>query len=149
MTDAAGHVRGGTRQRRSDPTAPRTSVLPATLTLPIPGFDTVARSVAGSVAAELDLPFERIDDLQLAVEVILRSKVLRGPAATISFAVEDRDLVVTIEGLEGVAGDRLSRPVVDGMVLGDTLARLVDAVDVIAEPRPALTLRTALPTPAW
>lgn len=140
------HEPAGPGRRAS--AAPAASALPASLTVPTSGFAGVARSVAGSVAAGLDLPFETIDDLQLAVELVLRSKLPLGSTATISLAAAGTTLVVTIEGLEGIAPERLRRPVVDGIALGDTLARLVDEVDVIATPRPALALRTALPAAA-
>lgn len=106
-----------------------------TIALTIPtahGYRTVASLVLGGVGSRLALPYERMDDLQLAVLSVLEA----ASESSVSLEVKAADdvLSVTVGPLvEGVGADR---------PLGNVLARLVDEVEEIRrDGRPWLRLR--------
>ena len=45
----------------------------------------VARLVTAGVGSRLDLPFETVDDLQLAVELVVAAAFAQGQQTTVSF----------------------------------------------------------------
>jgi hypothetical protein len=66
-----------------------------------PRFLPVARILVGGLAARLDLPFESLDDLQLAVESVLAEDAYRaGEQVTIEVTILDRSLSVLIGPLQ-------------------------------------------------
>lgn len=111
------------------------------LSLPVDGFVDVARCVTAAVASDLDLGFEAVDDVELAVELVLRAGVVTSGSATITLEVDEERLTVAIGSPDGgIAEERLRTVVGDGIALGEALGRLVDEVKVVSEPAPALLL---------
>jgi anti-sigma regulatory factor (Ser/Thr protein kinase) len=89
------------------------------LTLPTASsFRSVATLVLGGLGSRMELPYERMDDLQLAVLSALDSA--RGPSATLEADVDDERIRLAVGPLELGDGDR------NGMDL--VLSRLVDEV---------------------
>jgi hypothetical protein len=93
-----------------------------TITLTIPtatAYRGVATLVLGGVGSRLDLPFERMDDLQLAVLSLLDAT--RSSQATIDIAAQDSRIGVSVGPLrDGADAD-------DGLTL--VLRRLADGVE--------------------
>lgn len=101
-----------------------------TVTLTIPGerrFIGIARLFVGGLATRLDLGYETMDDLQLALESVLLKADL-GPEVTFEAQVED-DSVVLLAGPFG------SDPLQASLGQGDTLEleRLLMALVASAE----------------
>ena len=89
------------------------------LTMPTASsFRSVATLVLGGVGSRIELPYERVDDLQLAVLSALDSA--SGSSATLEVDVDDERLSLAVGPLELGDGDR------DGLTL--VLSRLVDGV---------------------
>jgi hypothetical protein len=64
-------------------------------------FVNVARIVVGGLAARLDVPYESMDDLQLAVETILsESRYAVGPEVTIEVELENRSVNLLLGPLD-------------------------------------------------
>jgi hypothetical protein len=107
------------------------------LTLPTTqGFRSVASLVLGGVGSRLELPYERVDDLQLAVLSVLQSAA--EPEVTLELEARDDQLAVAIGPLhEGVGADR---------ALGNVVGRLVANADEVARDGRAW-LRLTLPRP--
>ena len=110
------------------------------ITLPVDGFVHVARLVTAGFGSQLEFGFETIDDLQLAIELALRSV----PPATAGRPSRSARTV-------GADGDRVRfrRPPVDRRFptatgasdLLSCLERLVDSVDVTEGSTPSVVLR--------
>ncbi len=119
---------------------------PVRVTLPVEGYENVARLVVGGLASRLEFGFETVDDIQLAIELVLRSIPAREASTTLSFLHEGGSLSVEIEP---VAGLRLGQPLraLDGggMELGASLERLVDRVELREGPEPVVVLQKQLP----
>ena len=99
--------------------------------LPIDGFMPVARLVTGGLASRLGFGFETIDDLQLAVELVLRSLPDRSGAVALSLRDDGRSLRLAVAPVGDLSlSDRL-RPLDGvGVALGASLERLVDSVEL-------------------
>ena len=109
--------------------------------LPVDGYVNVARLVTAGFGSQLEFGFEAIDDLQLAIELALRSVPAREGYATVSLTRDETGLTVTVSGSEGEAPDRRFGDEGDGLDLLSFLGRLVDSVDVVAGAAPAVVLR--------
>jgi hypothetical protein len=94
------------------------------LTIPTgPAFRGVASLVLGGVGSRLDLPYERMDDLQLAVLSMLDAT--HGEEASVEIRAEDRRVAVAVGPLRtGAESD-------EGLAL--VLTRLTDGLE--ATPR--------------
>jgi hypothetical protein len=113
--------------------------------LPVEGFTNVARLVTGGFGAQLALGFDAIDDVQLAIEVVLRSLPLRGSHATLALASDSGNLTVTVGPFEEHAVEaRLDDVFRDGLGLRSYLGRLVDSVEILEAAPPAVVLRKRL-----
>ena len=88
------------------------------LTLPASqGYRSVASLVLGGIGSRLDLPYERVDDLQLAVLSVLDSTT--GEAVTIELEAGAGSLAVAIGPVdEGVGADRALGKVLERLVSG-------------------------------
>jgi hypothetical protein len=122
------------------------------LTIPVEGFENVARLVAAGLASRLAFGFETVDDLQLALELVLRSLPGRGGFATVSFVVDDGSLSIGVDPVDGLALEQPLRALDGaGIDLGSSLERLVDAVEIRdgegTEGGDLLLLRKRLPAP--
>lgn len=115
------------------------------ITLPVEGYENVARLVAGGLASRLELGFETVDDIQLAVELVLRSIPDRGASATVSLLEDGHNLVVEIGPVGGLTLAQQLRPLDgSGIALGASLERLVDAVELKEGPEAAIVLTKGL-----
>jgi hypothetical protein len=117
------------------------------VTLPGERYMGVARLVTAGIGARLDLPFEAVDDLQLAVELVLAAAFdEQGNPATIAFTSDDSALTIAVSPLEGaiLGTTRAGYDAERRVRLRDLLERLVDTVGSETEPVPAIVLRKAL-----
>jgi hypothetical protein len=114
--------------------------------LPAERYMSVARLVTAGVGSRLDLPFEAVDDLQLAVELLVATSFAHGQQATVSFASDGTDLTISVSPLEAHVLDaaRAGFAPATPVRLRDLLGKLVDSIGTSAEPEPAITLRKAL-----
>jgi hypothetical protein len=95
-------------------------------------FRGVATLVLGGIGSRLDLPYERVDDLQLAVLSVLEAS--GDDRVTVEVEAEDNGLVVSVGPLADGSGD-------DG-ALTRVLDPLVDSYEASArDSRVWLTLR--------
>jgi hypothetical protein len=111
------------------------------ISLPVDGFVNVARLVTAGFGSQLEFGFEAIDDLQLAIELALRSVPVRDGCATVALASDETGLTVTVSGSEGNPIDPRFPDGGEGLDLLSCLDRLVDSVDVVAGAAPAVVLR--------
>jgi len=111
------------------------------IALPVDGFVNVARLVTAGMGSQLEFGFEAIDDLQLAIELALRSVPARDGYATVTLARDETGLTVTVSGSEGEPLDPRFPDGNEGLDLLSCLGRLVDSVDVVADAAPAVRLR--------
>jgi hypothetical protein len=86
------------------------------LTLPAaPRLRGVATLVLGGVGSRLDLPYEKVDDLQLAVLSVMAASDL--DTITIEVEIDDEQVDVSVGPLpEGGASDRGLRSVVEQLM---------------------------------
>ena len=122
---------------------------PVSLSLPVDGFVDVARLVIGGAASQFTLGFEAIDDIQLAIETILRTGLIDGNRATIELRSDRESLTITVAPIRMAAVDRpivgSDRQSIDPIAL---LRQLVDSAEARPEPAPALVLRKTFSTTA-
>ncbi|MGE5272525.1 MAG: hypothetical protein ACM3QU_01965 [Verrucomicrobiota bacterium] len=111
------------------------------ISLPVDGYVNVARLVTAGFGSQLEFGFEAIDDLQLAIELALRSVPARDGYATVALARDETGLTVTVSGSEGEPLDQRFPDAGEGLDLLSCLGRLVDSVDVVAGAAPAVVLR--------
>jgi hypothetical protein len=111
------------------------------IAMPVDGFVNVARLVTAGVGSQLEFGFEAIDDLQLAIELALRSVPAHDGYATVALVRDETGLTVTISGSEGEPLDPRFPDGGEGLDLMSCLERLVDSVDVVPGPAPAVVMR--------
>lgn len=111
------------------------------ITLPVDGYVNVARLVTAGFGAQLEFGFEAIDDLQLAIELALRSVTAQDGCATVALVRDETGLTVTVTGAEGEPVDPRFPDAGEGLDLLSCLGRLVDSVDVVGGAAPAVVLR--------
>jgi hypothetical protein len=111
------------------------------IAMPVDGYVNVARLVTAGFGSQLEFGFEAIDDLQLAIELALRSVPANDGYATVALARDEIGLTVTVSGSEGEPLDPRFPDEDEGLDLLSCLGRLVDSVDVVAGPAPAVVLR--------
>jgi hypothetical protein len=88
-------------------------------------FHGVARLVVGGLAARLDLSYENLEDLQLALESLLANKAyLTGEEVTVELVVGGDSVMMAVGPLDGEA----LRPELERVGDGLGLARLLSAV---------------------
>lgn len=123
---------------------------PVILTLPVDGFENVARLVSGGLASRLDFGFEAVDDLQLAIELVLRSLPSRAGTVNISLFDEAGSLNVVVGPIGSLSLDQRLRPLDGaGVDLGGSLGHLVDSAEIAPGPNGAtVTLTKKLPASA-
>ena len=119
-----------------------------TITLPIDGYEKVVRLVSAGLGSRLGFGFETVDDLQLAIELVLRSIPRRHGSATVRMTSDGRSLTIEIAPVEGLTLDQSLQPLDGaGVALGESLSRLVDSVDLRADPSTVVLLKS-LPSSA-
>ncbi len=104
------------------------------LTLPARArYASVARIVVGGLAARLNLSYESLDDLQLAVESILAEERLATEATvTLDLRITDETLTIDVGPIEPSAA-RAALERTDPVALRVVLAAVVDRVEVVEE----------------
>lgn len=102
------------------------------LTLPHePQFVNVARIVVGGLAARLELSYESLDDLQLAVESLLAPERYRvADEVTVEIAVAGRELRIFVGPLDVEAVARDLEEGNEELTLRVVLAAVVDSVGI-------------------
>jgi hypothetical protein len=120
---------------------------PETVRLRLPAdarYATVARIVVGGLAARLNLSYETLDDVQLAVELLLAEEhLLADDQVTLDLDVLDRALAIAIGPIDVEA----ARARLDGagdLPLQVTLAAVVDET-VVDDMTETLRLRKNIP----
>jgi hypothetical protein len=116
------------------------------VTLPVERYMGVARLITAGVGSRLDLPFDTVDDLQLAVELVAAAAFAQGEQATIAFTSNGSELTISISPLDGRVLDmtRAGYDTAAPVRLRDLLEKLVDGIGTSTEPHPAITLRKEL-----
>jgi anti-sigma regulatory factor (Ser/Thr protein kinase) len=101
-----------------------------TLTLPRrPEYQTVAHLVLGGLAARLDLTLESLEDLQVALGVVLSHGDLAGPEVTVRLRVDESALEAIVEPVGARLLDEVERES-DEFGLRRVLESTVDDVQV-------------------
>jgi hypothetical protein len=105
------------------------------ITLSLPharAYHGVARLVVGGLAARLELSYENLEDLQLALESVLeRDGYVRGDRVTVRLLVGDESVVLEIGPLDPAElRQDLERPAADRISLARLLSTLVDEVSL-------------------
>jgi hypothetical protein len=103
-----------------------------TLTIPhAKPFHSVARLVVGGLAARLELSYEHLEDLQLALESVLASESVMGEEVTVDLVVDESSVVMRISPLDpSILADDLASDTVTEVSLSRLLATLVEEVSV-------------------
>jgi hypothetical protein len=103
-----------------------------TLTIPhAKPFHSVARLVVGGLAARLELSYEHLEDLQLALESVLASESVMGEEVTVDLVVDESSVVMRIGPLDpNVLADDLAADTAMEVSLSRLLATLVEEVSV-------------------
>jgi hypothetical protein len=116
------------------------------VTVPVDGYEKVVRLVSAGLASRLGFGFETVDDLQLAIELVLRSLPARNGSATVKMTSDPRSLTIEIFPVHGLTLDQSLQPLDGaGVALGDSLTRLVDGVELRSDPN-AVVLTKSLPS---
>jgi hypothetical protein len=120
------------------------------LTLPVEGYENVARLVSGGLASRLEFGFEAVDDLQLAIELVLRSLPSRSGTVDISLGPDEGSLNIVIGPVGNLSLAQRLRPLDGaGVDLGRSLSRLVDSVEIAPGPDGSMVvLAKSLPAKA-
>jgi hypothetical protein len=106
------------------------------ITLQIPPdkqFHGVARLVVGGLAARLDLSYEHLEDLQLALATVLDNGYSTGSNVTVKLAVSPGSVAMAIGPL---ARDRLHVDLGEGAGDGISLHRLLSTLVDVVEHEP-------------
>jgi hypothetical protein len=118
-----------------------------TITVPVDGYEKVVRLVSAGLASRLGFGFETVDDLQLAIELVLRSVPARKGSATVRMTSDSRSLSIEIWPAQGLRLEQSLQPLDGaGVALGESLTRLVDSVELRPDPEPAVVLVKSLPS---
>jgi hypothetical protein len=89
----------------------------------------VGRIVVGGLCARLDASYESLDDVQLAVESVLREWRDPGSATTVEIEVLEGGLAIAIGPLRPTAGGRAAAP--NEVGVAEVLATVVDTHRVV------------------
>jgi hypothetical protein len=114
------------------------------LAVPAGRYADVVRLVVGGFVARL-LGYESLDDVQLALEAVVRSMPVDGSHVRVSVASDGEWLTLAVAGFEqGSIESRLGRVVNDGIELRTLLGRLVDSVEVDGGAPDSIVMRKRL-----
>ena len=116
------------------------------IALPVGDYIGVARLVAAGFVSRLDLRYEAVDDLQTAIETVLRSAFGPDDHATVAISNDTDSLRVAIGPVRSNALKRRlqEHDGVDGIDLDSLLGRLVDGVTMEREPISSIVLHVDL-----
>jgi hypothetical protein len=113
--------------------APALSADSITLSIPhAKPYHGVARLVVGGLAVRLELSYEQLEDLQLALESVLeRDNYVSGETVTVHLLVGSDSVVMEVGPLDGAeVGADLDQESADEISLSRLLAALVDEVSL-------------------
>ena len=114
------------------------------LAVPAGRYADVVRLVVGGFVSRL-LSYEGVDDVQLALEAVVRSLPVDGTHVRVSLANDREWLTVAVVGFPpGAIESRLRRVVNDGIELGVLVERLVDTVEVVDGAPASIVMRKQL-----
>jgi hypothetical protein len=118
------------------------------LAVPAGRYADVVRLVVGGFVARL-LGYESVDDVQLALEAVVRSMPVDGSHVRVSVASDGEWLTLAVAGFaQGAIESRLDKVVNDGIELRTLLGRLVDSVEVDGGTPVSIVMRKRLVEPA-
>jgi len=101
------------------------------LVIPKEGFTNVVRLVAAGFVSRLGFAFDAIDDLLLALELILRSVPFEGETASITLESNSNGLTLAVGRFDSSTLEREMHQVVrDGLEFARLLERLADDVEL-------------------
>ena len=140
-------MRSGARSEVRSGRTPRRGDAGVSVSLPTDRrYLDVARLVVGGVASRLRLGYEELDDVQLAVESVLRSDLALAGEVNVEVAVADERLTVAVGPLDDLRlRRRLRADGRDGLGLGMLLHRLADRVEVVPGPYGSSLVLTKTP----
>jgi hypothetical protein len=100
------------------------------LTLPADdAFHGVAHLVLGGLAVRLDLTFENLEDLELAIDALLERST-QGADVTLLVRILDGELLTSVGPLDGVRSE-LDEGVEDSLNLRRILSTVCDRVEIV------------------
>ena len=118
------------------------------LAVPAGRYADVVRLVVGGFVSRL-LGYEAVDDMQLALEAVVRSMPVDGTHIRVSLANDGEWLTVAVVGFKrGAIESRLRRVVNDDIELGVLVERLVDTMEVVDGAPASIVMRKQLVEPA-
>lgn len=118
-----------------------------TIVLPREGYEKVARLVAAGVVSRLGFGYETVDDVQLAIELVLHAVTNDSEAVTLRLASDRGELTIEIGDVGELTLEQELHPLDGpGVELGASLSRLVDAVELKTDPEPSVVLAKKLPS---
>jgi anti-sigma regulatory factor (Ser/Thr protein kinase) len=95
-----------------------------------PRFLGVARLLIGGLAARLDLPYEQMDDLQLAAESVLAVDATEDGEVVLELELREDAIEIRITPFDGQALEQAAAEEPEGLSLDRLLAALVDDLRV-------------------
>ena len=117
------------------------------LAVPAGRYADVVRLVVGGFVSRL-LGYESLDDVQLALEAVVRSTPVDGSHVRVSVTSDGEWLTLAVAGFEpGAFESRLGKVVEDGIELRTLLGRLVDSVEVVDGMPASVVMRKRLVEP--
>ena len=115
------------------------------IVVPRRGFTDVVRLVAGGFVSRLPLGFEAIDDIQLAIEAVVRSFPVDGTHVRVSLTADSEWMTIAVGAFEPSSLElRMRKAAPDGVALRSLLDRLVESVEVVGAPSATIVMRKRL-----
>lgn len=109
--------------------------------VPAGAFTEVVRLVAAGFASQVGFGFEAIDDVQLAIELVLHSLAPRGDTVTVALVSDASGLTVSVSAFdEASLRHRLREGAPGTLDLLAVIERLVDSVEVHGGEEAAIVL---------
>ncbi len=122
---------------------------PVTIVLPREGYERVARLVAAGLVSRLGFGYETVDDVQLAIELVIHALAPENETVTLRLASDGGELAIEIAGVGELSLEQPLQPLDGaGVELGASLRRLVDAAELRTDPEAVVVLTKTLPPPA-
>jgi hypothetical protein len=110
-------------------------------------FFALARLVVGGFASQRDLPYDLMDDLQLAVETVLPRAADAGATVTLRVEPRDHGIAVLVSPVDTAALASSGSGLESGFGLEKVLAALLTSVEVVTvDGEEWLQLAQSLPT---
>lgn len=94
-------------------------------------FFSLIRLVVGGLASQLDLPYDQMDDLQVAVETVLARAADPGAAVTLRVEPREGGITVSVRPVDEKALRDVRPDPGAGLALEQILSTLVNSVEVV------------------